>query len=183
MILNSEQEDSLNRIVQHCEMFEYGMNQTMSIFSLFGVPNPFNPSEIVAVAFNNFALIHLMYTMFLVDKGKSPMGGFICKVLEPLGHASLLEPIQQILGSSLGNVSFGDYTKIQRAKLCTHGDLAYESLDKHQKKEDQEKGAFAKVVPFQDASIEIHHQLMEQLIHEVEILKESVESLMSQEHG
>jgi hypothetical protein len=70
--------------ILHCKMFEYGSSKTMTIFDYLGIIHPLGlntpPEEI---NYDNFAGIHLIYTMFLADKKKDePMGGFICKILK-----------------------------------------------------------------------------------------------------
>lgn len=118
-----EQLEKLELVVFHLEMLQYGMNQKFSPqFEQLGISSPIHR------LYNTFALMHLITTMFLLDKGSLPMGGFCYRALADLGLANKLRPIRRTLESRVGKTTLGDFIRHSRNKLATHGDLQFASL-------------------------------------------------------
>jgi hypothetical protein len=101
-------------------------------------------------------------------------------IIKPLGYADLLIPIQEIMDTSLGPITFGNFTRLQREKLCTHGDLSFASLDQYRDKGTKKKGKQAKAIPFLPEAIKKHNILMDQLCLEVERLRGALEVIIEQ---
>ena len=117
--------------------------------------------------YNNFCLMHLISTMFLIKDSKkeaSLMGGFCYRILKPLGLSDLLKPIKNIFDVKLGKTTFGDYIKRTRSRLATHGDLSFRSLPVAEQK-----------ITFSKPLVLKFERLMEKLITEVEVLKNTLE--------
>jgi hypothetical protein len=115
--------DQLELVVFHLQMLEYGMDHWYDpMLEEIGLENP------IPRFFFMFGVSHLMTTMFLVEKGSKPMGGFCYLALSKLGLAHLLEPIRKTLDGKVGNTTLGDYVRQSRNKLMVHGDLSVASL-------------------------------------------------------
>ena len=110
-------------VITHCEMLLYNFEQSYSP-QLVAV----GLQSMIASFHEQFAFMHLVTSMFLVDKKKGPMGGACYQLLQPLGLAHLLDAIAAILNEPVGNTTFGDYVRISRNKLTVHGDLMFDSL-------------------------------------------------------
>ena len=152
----------------------------MTIFDCFGVSHPLGldtPEE--AIDLDIFTGIHRMYTMFLADKKQNePMGGFTSRTLDPVGLGYLLDSIRDIMETSLGPITFGEFTMLQRNKLCTHGDLSFDSLENDRDPYLQKMGKQAKMVPLNQEAVENYHVLMERLISEVKALRVNLEAIL-----
>ena len=80
--------------------------------------------------FITFALLHLTCTMFITrDKQADSRGGFFYRVLNPMGYASLLEPIEKALSMKVGRTTLREYLRNKRNRLTVHGDLSFHSQD------------------------------------------------------
>jgi len=99
-------------------MFRYG----------FGPAGLCTINDPVARGYNTFADIHLVFTMFLVDKKDKPIGGFIYPVLDRVGKAALLDDVKAVLGKKVAGTTFEQYLRAYRNRLATHGDLSTLSL-------------------------------------------------------
>lgn len=79
--------------------------------------------------FHSFGLLHLITTLFLLDRAKdAALGGFIFPTLSSLELERDLAALGRTFQASLGNTTFGDYIRLSRNKLATHGDLTVASL-------------------------------------------------------
>ena len=165
LAINEKDKENIHLVIFHCRMFEYGFSQTYSpILEAFGV------TDRIARFYHQFAGLHLISTMFLVDKGDKPMGGFCYRVLEPLGLGDLLDPIRGIMESPIGNTTFGDFIRRSRNKLAVHGDLSFGSLP-----------SVDKQVPFDTNAVEGFQDLLERLAEEVENLEDNLTRLIQVE--
>ncbi|MEQ1794553.1 MAG: hypothetical protein ABL970_10215 [Nitrospira sp.] len=110
--------EQLQRALFFCQMFNFGFGRA----GLWGLHDP------VAEGFTTFADAHLLFTMFLVDKGDKPLGGFIYPLLYGAGKADWMSEVIRVLNEQVGNVSFEEYLRKWRNKLATHGALSPTSL-------------------------------------------------------
>ena len=159
--MDGKARESIERVILHCDMFLYGNTGSADTF--------LNP---IARRFYDFAGIHLMSTMFLIQDSQhnpKPMGGFCYRVLEPLGFAYLLEGIQQILQTPLGQTTLGDYIRRCRNKLATHGDLSAARMPEKE----------LSFLHYDNAEVD-HERLMDELQREVQKLRSKLEELLSQ---
>ena len=110
--------EQLQRALFFCQMFNYGFGRA----GLCGIHDP------VADGFTTFADAHLLFTMFLVDKGDKPLGGFIYPLLHGAGKADWMNEVIRVLHEPVGDVTFEVYLRKWRNKLVTHGTLSLTSL-------------------------------------------------------
>ena len=99
-------------------MFNFGFGRA----GLWGLHDP------VAEGFTTFADAHLLFTMFLVDKGDKPLGGFIYPFLHGAGKSDWMNEVIRVLNEPVGDVTFEEYLRKWRNKLATHGNLSPTSL-------------------------------------------------------
>ena len=132
--MDEKTKESIELVIFHCEMFLYGYK---------GPPDAiFNP---VANSYNQFAGLHLVSTMFLIqDVPKEPMGGFCYRTLEPLGKSDLLDAIRQLFETPVGQTTFGDFMRLSRNKLATHGDLSFSQMPEKTQSLPFDRNAFRK---------------------------------------
>ncbi len=158
-------QDDRNRIllvITHCDMLLHNMQLSHSPqLVALGV------QSMIPVFLNQFTFIHLVTTMFLVDKSQGPMGGACYQLLKPLGLADLLDPIARILDRPVGDTTFGDYVRISRNKLCVHGELTLDSLPECVKQVTYDEDA---IQQFEDAG--------EHLGHVVQILRNRLAEIL-----
>ncbi len=118
-MVDTKHNDDLERVIYICQVFDYA----------FGHAGLYTINDPIAMGYNTFACIHLVFTMFLVDKKEDkPIGGFIYPILSKMGKESLLDNVQAVLCENLGDITFEDYLRKYRNKLATHGDLSIDSL-------------------------------------------------------
>jgi len=110
--------EQLQRALFFCQMFNIGFGRA----GLWGLHDP------VAEGFTTFADAHLLFTMFLVDKGDKPLGGFIYPLLHGTGKADWMNEVIRVLNEPVGDVIFEEYLRKWRNKLATHGTLSPTSL-------------------------------------------------------
>lgn len=110
--------EQLQRALFFCQMFNFGFGRA----GLWGLHDP------VAEGFTTFADAHLLFTMFLVDKGDKPLGGFIYPLLHGAGKADWMNEVIRVLNEPVGDVPFEEYLRKWRNKLATHGNLSPTSL-------------------------------------------------------
>lgn len=159
--MNKKDKEKIRRVIVHCKMFEYGFNQTYR----FPIDDP------ISLNYDSFAGLHLISTMFLLDKGNKPMGGFCYRILEPMRLAVLLEPIREIVESPIGNTTFGNFIRNSRNKLATHGDLSFASLPVVDKK-----------LPFSNDLVERFQYIFERLAEEVKNLENNLEKMLNEKN-
>ncbi len=160
--MNEKDKENIEPVIFHCKMFEYGFSQTYSpTLEALGVTDP------IPRLYNEFAGIHLISTMFLLDKGNKPMGGFCYRVLKPIGLEGLLDKIREIMELPVGNTTFGDFTRHSRNKLTVHGDLSFASLPSE-----------VKEVPFNESYVEEFQELLEKLAVEVKCLEKNLMAII-----
>lgn len=74
------------------------------------------------VRFYVTSLYNYVSALFLLDKTGSIMGGTVHKVLDPLGLSYLLQPIQNILNTSMSDeITFGETIRLVRNRSFVHG--------------------------------------------------------------
>jgi len=124
--MTQDERNRIQLVITHCDMLLHNLESSYNpIFVDFGL------QSMIPVFHDQFAFLHLITTMFLVDKEKGPMGGACFQLLQPLGLAGLLEPIMAILDEPVGDTRLGDYVRINRNKLAVHGDLTFDSLPEY----------------------------------------------------
>ncbi len=79
-----------------------------------------------------------------------------------LNHELL--PIRQIIDSPVGDTTFGDFIRVSRNKLTTHGNLSVESLPEREKS-----------VPYDPVAADRFEELMEEFVYEVSQLRSRLE--------
>ena len=132
--MDAKTKESIELVIFHCDMFLYGYQGPTD-----AIVNP------VANSYNQFAGLHLISTMFLIqDDRKEPMGGFCYRTLEPLGISDLLDAIRQLIETPVGQTTFGDFIRYSRNKLATHGDLSFSQMPKNTQSLPFEENAFRK---------------------------------------
>jgi len=82
------------------------------------------------VDFISFAGMHLICTMFITTDSPGGAAGVFHKVLDPSGHAALLEEVDRVLGQPVGDTTLRQYLRSKRNKLAVHGTLEYCSQPK-----------------------------------------------------
>lgn len=112
-----EECEAVDRVIVHCDMCLYAHQE---------LPQEF--FDETAQRFRYFGVLHLISAMFLLDRGDRPMGGFVYPILRQVNLEFLLEPIQSILESTVGRITFGELLRIVRNRLATHGDLSEQAL-------------------------------------------------------
>jgi hypothetical protein len=157
--LTKSELEQLDLLIFHLSMLQYGMSLTFSrqleeLSNIGSVPR----------LYNTFALMHLITTIFLVDKRQLPMGGFAYRVLIRLRLAHLLEPIRKTMERKLGKTTLGDYLRRSRNKLAVHGDLDFASLSTDEQD-----------VTFNEKALQTYERLMEQFERQVGRLKTKLE--------
>jgi hypothetical protein len=164
---SAQELDKLGLVVGHFHLLQYGMGQEFSPqLERMGITSP------VAKLFNTFALMHLISTMFLLDKGGLPMGGFCYRTLAELGLANKLQPIRRTLESKVGKTTFGDFIRHQRNKLGTHGNLLFSNLP-----------AEAEAVPGSPRAIAQFERAMDRLENQAATLRIVLENLLKRERA
>jgi len=157
--MDGKARESIERVILHCDMLLYGNTGSADTY--------LNP---IARRFNDFAGIHLISTMFLIqDNKKDPMGGFCYRVLEPLGFADLLKGIQQLFQTPLGQTTLGDYIRLCRNRLATHGDLSAAQMPEKE----------LSLLHYDNAEVD-YERLMDELQREVQKLRSKLKELLSQ---
>ena len=121
----------------------------------------------IARDFFNFGLLHLTSTMFITTDSRSdPEGGVFHRILDPLGYGNLLDSIDSILDSPVGNTTLRQYIRSKRNKLAVHGSLKFSS----QPREVQD-------VTFDDEALSQFEERMYDLDDAVKVLLGELKSL------
>ncbi|MCK4593531.1 hypothetical protein KAU45_03450 [bacterium] len=144
------------------ERLEYALSSTIVI-----IPGMVDPRQPIIQDVNIFTILHLITTLFLVDKKKDKMGGFCYKALRKVGHEHLLDNICILINSKIGNTTFGDYIRHKRNKLTVHGMLEFSSLPEENK-----------AVTFNNDLTDDFTELMEQFEQELLQLEENLCTLL-----
>ena len=111
---------SVERLLRHCRMFLYA-----SAGSPDCLVNP------VAENFFQFGLLHLTSTMFITtDKKTDPAAGVFHRILDPMGHGTLLAGVDAALATKVGQTTLRQFIRTKRNKLATHRDLSFLSQSK-----------------------------------------------------
>lgn len=85
----------------------------------------------IARDFFSFAILHLTSTMFLtIDSKKEKNGGIFHRILDPMGKSALLDEIDKIFNSSVGQTTLKEFINIRRNRLATHRSLSIKELPK-----------------------------------------------------
>jgi hypothetical protein len=87
-----------------------------------------------AVRFHLNSIYHFLSSMFLVDKSKPshsglPMGGTVIRALHPVGLAALLDRIDALFDSALGERTFGETVLLLRHSHLVHGDFSVAKIE------------------------------------------------------
>ncbi len=78
--------------------------------------------------FTQFALLHLISTMFITTDDKSETkGGVFHRILDPLGYSSLLTDIDATLQMPVGKITLKQFLRTKRNKLATHGTMGFDT--------------------------------------------------------
>ena len=163
--MNEEDKKTIELVIFHCRMFEYGFSQTYSpSLEAAGFADP------IPRFYHMFAGMHLIFTMFLVDKADKRMGGYCYRVLEPMGVEGLLDKIGEIMDSPVGSTTFGDFIRHSRNKLTVHENLGFDSLP-----------SVDKEVPFDEGAVQSFEDLLERLGEEVKNLENELKRLTDNE--
>ena len=113
--MNNYDEKPIASLIRHCQMYTFASN---------GIPQ--QRDNEIANDFIIFGLLHLFSTMFITtDSRNDSEGGVFHRILDPLGYGSLLEPIDNILNSPVGNTTLKQYIRSKRNKLAVHGSLKF----------------------------------------------------------
>lgn len=159
---DSAREKLIESVLVHLEMFEYGFNQTYNPrLEEMGVLSR------IPQLYNLFAGLHLISTLFLVDKQDNPMGGFIYLALKDIGLEQHLEPIKRVLETKTGKTTFGDFIRLSRNKLATHGLLELDSIPET-----------ARSLPEKKEWVREWQNALENLVQEVTNVKQKLEQLI-----
>jgi len=150
-------EDQIEMLIRHCKMFLYG--------------NSVNPEIIVnqvAEDFFHFALLHLTSTMFLIkDPDQEQKCGVFHRILDPIGESGLLDEIDKILQSPVGNTNLGEFIRRRRNKLATHSTLSITNLPEINLE-----------VTYNSESLDQFNSAIERLIPEVSKLHDKLKKLI-----
>ncbi len=71
-------------------------------------------------AFYMNAIYHYVATFYLIDGEGKPMGGAFYPALKQHGLERLLDPVRQVLGTPLGETTFGEVVRVFRNKVLVH---------------------------------------------------------------
>lgn len=77
--------------------------------------------------FISFAGMHLISTMFITTDHRGDPGGVFHRVLDSMGHASLLDAVDRALARPVGRTNLRQFIRSKRNKLATHGSLMFSS--------------------------------------------------------
>ncbi len=157
--------EKIKILIDHCEMFLHGTS--FDLFHFF-----YSEKPEIAEKYNNFCLINLVAVMFLIaDKGETEKdndaGGVFYRLLKPFNYNYLLNPIEKLMNTSIGETTFGDYQRRMRNNLCVHGDFSRDSLPLAEKN-----------VIYFEKNLEKFNSLFGELIYEVDVLKKELEKLI-----
>jgi hypothetical protein len=109
--------DKIAMLYRHCRMYSYG-----------STGSPELAIKEIARDFYSFAMLHLTATMFITrDSKNDKYEGIFHRTLDPLGYQDLLEEIDYIFNTHIGETTLKEYIRIKRNKLATHGELLFES--------------------------------------------------------
>lgn len=115
--MNQYNEKPISSLVRHCRMYIYASGGSPELMV-----------NQIARDFFNFGCLHLVSTMFITTDSRSdPEGGAFHRILDPLGYGTLLDPIDNILDSQVGNTTLRQYIRSKRNKLAVHGSLEFSS--------------------------------------------------------
>ena len=81
-------------------------------------------------AFYLTAIYQYLAIFYLIDRGSNPMGGMFYPALKGHNLEYLLDPIQQLLDSKLGNTTFGEVLRIYRNYAIVHTTYNISDLDR-----------------------------------------------------
>jgi hypothetical protein len=162
-----KQLEVLDLVVFHLKMLEHGMNRKFDpVLEQYGYTTP------IQRLYDTFALMHLITTMFLLDKNKHAMGGYCYRSLKDLGLADKLEPIRRTLEGKVGKTTLGDFIRHSRNKLATHGELTFASLPPE-----------AQGVHGSPQALSQFNRLMERLDGQVTRLRIALENRLRRDHA
>jgi len=109
-------EDSIENLQRHCEMYLYGAEGPGSLFC-----------DRAAAAFFVFAGLHLITTMFIASDEPGGAAGVFHRILDPMGCGSLLADVDYILDSPVGETTLRRCVANKCDALATHGRLNWSS--------------------------------------------------------
>ncbi|MFC1557129.1 hypothetical protein ACFL5L_04020 [candidate division KSB1 bacterium] len=164
--MKQDEFERIQLVITHCDMLLYNAEQSYSQDLIdLGI------QSMIPVLHNQFAFMHLVSTMFLVDKNHNSMGGACYKLLEPIGLANLLDQIKNVLNKPVGRITLGQYIRINRNKLTVHGDLKFNSLPQ-----------YIRDVTFNEEAIEQFITAGQMLINGVQVLREKLKIILVTKH-
>ncbi len=162
--MNKKERKEIKILIDHCDMLLFGSSSH---------PFYFSQTEGLEIArkYNLFCLINLVAAMFLIkdrdEKDDTDAGGVFYRLLKPMGYDYLLDPIKEIMKTPIGETTFGNYQRLMRNRLCTHGDFSRDSLP-----EAEQNFIYSK------ENINNFYTLLDRLTYEVEVLRKELEKLI-----
>jgi hypothetical protein len=163
--MTQEELRRIQLVITHCDMLLYNMKRTFSPTMV-----ALRLQDMIGVLHDQFAFLHLVTTMLLVDNKEGSRGGACYQLLQPLGFAAALDPILAVMEQPVGDSTFGEYVRINRNKLAVHGDLTFESLPHRVRR-----------VTFDDDALQQFYAACEKLEEEVGALRDQLESVLNSE--
>ena len=139
-------EEHIDRLLLHSEMYLWWCKAVVGPLLQGGA----------AYNFYMFGGLHLVSAMFLIDGD----GGLFGRTLKAMGRGDLLVEVSEVLQSAVGDTTLGDYLRLKRNKLATHGDMSFES-----------QSAEVQAITFCDESQEAFDDAMYRLEDAVHLLR------------
>jgi len=154
--MNDYDEKPIASLIRHCQMYTFASNRI-----------PKQRVNEIANDFIVFGLFHLISTMFITtDSRNDPEAGVFHRILDPLGHGSLLESIDSILNSPVGTTTLKQYLRSKRNKLAVHGSLKFSN---------QPDGV--QEITFDENALEQFAENMERFDREILILEKKLKDI------
>ena len=150
--MQAKSENEIDRLLRHCEMFNFGSN-----------PGPFAIGNEAAMNFIHFGLLHLICTMFITHDDKNDHGGLFYRILSKTGKSNLLDKIEEVLGSKIGNSTLREFIQNKRNKLAVHGDLSFNNQKE-----------VVKEITFREDYVDQFYETMAKLEYEINMLYNSL---------
>lgn len=109
------------------------------------------------VTFYVHSVYHFIASLYLLDKGKDPMGGMVYKALRSIRLTHLLDPLKELLDREYADgISFGETARRIRNKSLVHGTFSPEDiapLVRQTRMQDP-----SQIILLADLIWELHHQ-------------------------
>jgi len=112
--LTEEEQIQIITIVATLRSFCYGVERLDEASFVTG-------PDSTPVRFYINSLYHYIAALYLLDRNNDPIGGTVYKTLHPMGLASLLDPIAEVLAKPMNGMSFGETVRKIRNDFLVHG--------------------------------------------------------------